>query len=420
MGKNTVHDLLNNADIQDPLDFPGRADAPGLRDLDGALRCKICQELFEAPVVLACGHCFCSLCARNQISEKAVCPVCWKPASEGHLRVNPTMEEAVVAWKGARAYVLRLATDDRTRQNTLRGTPESSHPRPTKKRKTSPDSEIELIESVSGPSSPRRSHVGITKPKSKSKARFTSIERSGEPFSSPNSPDDGCVECPACARQVNASLINEHLDSGCKMPPTKITDAKEKDEWSKLFAGKAPKKGKDRLKADVNDDDTDSPIPKVSYTVLKDKQIRDLLAEHDLLTTGDRPLLIARHQRWVSVYNANLDHMSTQRKRQAELRAEMRRWEEGRRATSNSGTAREVALSINVSEYRRENKAEFAVLVERAKPKKPSLPSNLPQPQGQVKKDHTSINEADDEQSVADITATQENGMVVIDVDSEA
>ena len=43
----------------------------------------------------------------------------------------------------------------------------------------------------------------------------------------------------------------------------------------------------------------DTPIPKASYTVLKDKQIRDLLATHDLSIFGDRSQLIARHERSV-------------------------------------------------------------------------------------------------------------------------
>ncbi len=47
------------------------------------------------------------------------------------------------------------------------------------------------------------------------------------------------------------------------------------------------------------DAELDAPLPKASYAVLKDKQIRDLLAAHDLSTAGDRSQLIARHERCV-------------------------------------------------------------------------------------------------------------------------
>src|ERR1700710_1592114 len=56
MPKNNVQALLST-DIPDPSDFP----RPDLRQLDASLRCTICGELYDAPITLACGHCFCSL-----------------------------------------------------------------------------------------------------------------------------------------------------------------------------------------------------------------------------------------------------------------------------------------------------------------------------------------------------------------------
>ena len=110
--------------------------------------------------------------------------------------------------------------------------------------------------------------------------------------------------------------------------------------------------------------ETWTSLPKASYTVLKDKQIRDLLAAQDLSTAGDRSQLISRHERsarficlcyqqnftmfsrWVALYNANLDRSPTLRRRLAELRLEMRRWEEDRRAS------RKDPLKIDLTEYR--------------------------------------------------------------------
>ena len=47
-----------SSDVPDPTDFS--SSAPGLRSLDASLRCTICGDLFDAPVTLPCGHCFCS------------------------------------------------------------------------------------------------------------------------------------------------------------------------------------------------------------------------------------------------------------------------------------------------------------------------------------------------------------------------
>lgn len=56
MAKKTVFELAE--DIADPSDFTGQH---GLIQLDNALRCSICQELYDGPVSITCGHCFCSL-----------------------------------------------------------------------------------------------------------------------------------------------------------------------------------------------------------------------------------------------------------------------------------------------------------------------------------------------------------------------
>jgi len=56
MPTNNVQALLST-NIPDPSDFP----MPDLQQLDASLRCTICGELYDAPITLACGHCFCSL-----------------------------------------------------------------------------------------------------------------------------------------------------------------------------------------------------------------------------------------------------------------------------------------------------------------------------------------------------------------------
>jgi len=42
--------------------------------------------------------------------------------------------------------------------------------------------------------------------------------------------------------------------------------------------------------------EADTRLPRASYSVLKDKQIRDLLTASELSTAGDRSQLIARHE----------------------------------------------------------------------------------------------------------------------------
>ena len=44
-------------------------------------------------------------------------------------------------------------------------------------------------------------------------------------------------------------------------------------------------------------DDTMERLPKVSYDVLKDKALRELLSSQQLPVSGDRNMRIARHRR---------------------------------------------------------------------------------------------------------------------------
>lgn len=44
-------------DVTDPSDFL----ADSFRKLDGSVRCTICKDFYDGPVLLHCGHTFCSL-----------------------------------------------------------------------------------------------------------------------------------------------------------------------------------------------------------------------------------------------------------------------------------------------------------------------------------------------------------------------
>ncbi|KAA1471369.1 hypothetical protein DENSPDRAFT_819534 [Dentipellis sp. KUC8613] len=377
MVKNALQDLLN-ADIPDPTDFPPRSVAPGLRELDSALRCKICSELYDAPVVLACGHCFCSLCTRTEILTKAECPTCRKETSEAQLRVNPYMEEVVSAWKDARDFVLRLSKEEETRltRPSLPTKSKSSGSRSVKKRKRSPEdddnSDIQLLDSapVAGPSTPRRRGGGNSKlfPKAASSkdedeeddsGSDTEMQlRSSSVTEPPTEPEQ--VTCPVCAKPTPIDEINQHLDSGCKTPqPIRKSAPSSRSEqqqaWSKLFNGPAGggRKGKDKVDG--------HPLPKASYAVLKDKALRELLGEYKLPVAGDRNTLIARHTRWVSIYNANIDRSPAHRKGIAELKLDLKRWEEERRSATKKSAVKDPA------EHQRIHRSEFSQLVAQAR-----------------------------------------------------
>ncbi|KAK0185881.1 hypothetical protein F5146DRAFT_936616 [Armillaria mellea] len=312
--KQTIEQLA--ATVSDSTDFPDIATAPGLRTLDSALRCPICCELFSGPVTLRCGHCFCSLCIRGSLAQKQECPSCRKgEENEGHLRVNPVVEEAVEAWSKARPFILELLHQG-GRPSANSNPSESGLSK--KRKRGSPDSDIEI---VAGPSGQK---TGIASGTVFSATRELTLAEA-PPAETP---------CPVCGKTVKHEIINQHLDSGCK---TFDLNKSSKTAWSKLMTPRVnpekskqnQAKGKERSLS-VEDE----ALPKVSYDTLKDKQIKQLLQDQNLPTSGDRALWITRHQRWVMLWNSNLDKAPKNRKSPSQLKSELSRWLENHQSKS--------------------------------------------------------------------------------------
>ncbi|KAJ3877139.1 hypothetical protein F5051DRAFT_504103 [Lentinula edodes] len=341
------------SDVQDPSDFPQQSEAPGLRLLDSALRCTICSELFDGPVTLKCGHCFCSLCIRQALAEKQECPACRESdVNEGHLRKNPAMEEAVAAWKECRPYILRILDE-----NSRRVQVESS--RPSKRRRlhdeSGPTSEIICVESTASQDSSTPTH---------SEQAESDTPNSDKKDTQSARPDD-LIDCPLCNKRVKFKDINRHLDEQCRDEPEPVRSS-SKSQWDSILGSKSKvQSSKKRQKERVLPEDMDDSLPTKSYDTLRDKAIRDLLHEHDLLTTGDRKTIVARHQRWVIIYNANLDKTHKMRKSLTSLRRDLRDWETQQKNKTKHDLPDPTAYQI-------QQKSEFDMLVEAARPKETS------------------------------------------------
>lgn len=329
MPTNNVQALLST-NIPDPSDFP----MPDLRQLDASLRCTICGELYDAPISLACGHCFCSLCIREHIVKESECPSCRKSTSEGQFRTNPVLEEAVSAWKTARSTILRLSREeqDRTRRSQEEQTPRRSKTPLTngkkRKRRISPVSSDSDVVMVPGPSSSNQ-FASSPVPSKTRRSRRQDMEPSSDPQEEDMVQGGQMVNCPICNVSIVMGDINTHIDSGCKKKSFNASGAGTSDakgQWTKLFLNK----GKSRDNG-IDVDNATERIPKASYDVLKDKQVKDLLHAHGLPIVGDRKTWIARHQRWVMIFNANLDKSGSYRKNTKELRNELKNWEDSRK-----------------------------------------------------------------------------------------
>lgn len=357
------------ADVPDPTDFLPAAEAPGLRSIDGAFRCTICGELFDGPVTLPCGHCFCSGCIRPAMSHKQECPICRKVANEGHLRPNPIVEEIINGWKDARPYILSLVKQEARRK--VADQPEV-HASPAKKRKRSQERSSSELGSVPGlphtPIKPRSFKKMSHSPSKPNPVKYPSDGGAGPsriPTSDGDEEDlpstlglnpksDDLVKCPLCEKRVRYKNLNGHMDRSCKDP----APVSSSSQWSKIMAPKGNARGKQKKKSSETDEDF--PLPKASYATLKDKQLKEMLQEHDLPITGDRPQWEQRHQRWVMMYNANLDRSLANRKTKNELRRDVKKWEE-------EMSRKKKPVVEDLVKYQQTHKPEFDRLLKLAK-----------------------------------------------------
>ncbi|KAJ7043099.1 hypothetical protein C8F04DRAFT_29930 [Mycena alexandri] len=362
-------------DISDPTDFP--KDAPSLQTLDAAVRCGICANYFDGPVSLFCGHCFCSLCIRDVISRqgsKAVCPTCRNNMNESQLRPNPGIEDVVAAWKLARPYVLSLAKP-KPKEAEAESAPDTPDQHLTKKRKRSPSC-------VAGPSRTSSSDA---------KSDVDIIPSSDAPTGDVPKPD-ATVECPICAGSMRYKELDRHIENNCAPSPPTAPPKSQKAMWSTIMQPKS--KGKEKAPA------VDEYLPKVSYDTLKDRQLKDKLAEQGLAVTGDRALWTERLQRWTMLWNANLDKSALHRQSRGELHKELKRWEEERKN-------RKKKTTVDDDHVKTQN-AEFKKLVAAARPQKSKgsgsgvVPSSPPPPSSAVQPSEQDIIVIDDDLEMQD------------------
>ena len=95
------------SDSSDWLDTP----VASLGPLETSLRCQICKDFYDAPVITACSHTFCSACIRRSLSAvnaEKKCPLCWAPFEERQLRKNAIVEDLVRIFTTARPDILDL------------------------------------------------------------------------------------------------------------------------------------------------------------------------------------------------------------------------------------------------------------------------------------------------------------------------
>ncbi|KAG8223993.1 hypothetical protein J437_LFUL012096, partial [Ladona fulva] len=319
---------------------------PELKEIDSLLRCGICYEYMKNTLVTSCSHNYCSYCIRKFMQYKTQCPTCFKETAEPQLRNNRVVDQLIVLFLKVSEKIEDLAgqkdwyivdtskTGDDSENHLLNKSVEGEHrrdvsiyPRPQESPSTSTPRMKILV-------------PDMFTPKRKVKIRPV-IEENVQ-----------TVPCPVCNVDIPERNINLHLDA-CL--------AKSKEDPKSSHQTPMRK-----------------PLPKLVYPLLQEKDLRRKLKELGLNTLGDRKTLINRHQRFTVLYNSECDSLNPRSVSEILDQVAQEERLEKKQTSGNTLITAKAWLTVDKKsdpnsieeaqkQYLRDNKASFAVLIEKAK-----------------------------------------------------
>ncbi|KAJ5948625.1 Postreplication repair E3 ubiquitin-protein ligase rad18 [Penicillium verhagenii] len=283
-------------DSTDWLDTPLKLLAP----LESALRCQVCKDFYDTPMITSCSHTFCSLCIRRCLSSDGRCPACREGDQVLKLRRNWAVQELLNTFNTARPAVLELARNfNSMKDQESNRIPEPQH----KKRKANHMEQPEVVSLVEA--SPR----GY-----------------GHDQGAPNQGEGeeeeyitaGMTTCPVCARSMTIQAVNGHIDR-C-LAETEAAQAPPSTRHQTTFG-----------------------LPTLNYDVMNQSQLRKKFKELGIPAEGAKDLMKRRHTEWVNLWNANCDSQNP--KSRMQLLRELRVWED----TQGGGSMRPAFDRNNVT-----------------------------------------------------------------------
>ncbi|KAL8723526.1 MAG: hypothetical protein Q9225_000161 [Loekoesia sp. 1 TL-2023] len=364
-----MNHTAGSLDIADPSDWLTSA-VPKLAPVESALRCQVCKDFFDTPMITSCSHTFCSLCIRRCLTNDGKCPACRASDQELRLRRNWAVQEIVDTFKVARPSLTSLAA---------RQADQSKARRPRAKRKVD-DTDFEDDDSE------RKMVVGRRKTRSQSQQQMQSpvsansqtpkygvqLERDVTDIGKLSEipirvihaeayADDGLAACPICAQRMKEEAVFLHLDTHNEASEAERSEpARHRRSSSIEIVGRPQPK-------------TKSPerLPQINYSLMKDNALRKKLSDLGIPNTGPRALLIRRHAEWVNIVNANAD--SSRPKSKREMLRELDIWDRstgrsiatGGTDSSNPGSI--MSRDFDGAAWSVNHKVDFQDLISKAK-----------------------------------------------------
>jgi E3 ubiquitin-protein ligase RAD18 len=390
----SLHAASASASVSDSTDWLSTPLAP-LAPLESALRCQVCKDFFNTPMMTSCSHTFCSLCIRRYLSQEGRCPACRTADQELKLRRNWVVEELVSGFVEERDGLLNFAR--KCAEADTENQEEGEGPRPKKRRKVeAPQSQQNVAgsERRSTRSQSRKDAVQ-TSQESAATQTIADSDDAGSEYEEQDDkhvmvqatdqkyaqagPNDGLVACPGCGKRMKEEVVFTHLDhctsgGGNEVPDTApVTNGLHRPPPNQQPRASTAYTPLDMLSSDKPRE----RLPTLAYSMLNDTALRKKLQALGISSQGPKLLLQKRHTEWVNLWNANCDSRNPMTKR--DLLGELDVWErtqgrqilQGMSASAGGGQGTGVmAKDFDGESWMKGNKSDFEELVRRARQKR--------------------------------------------------
>ncbi|MCJ1378472.1 E3 ubiquitin-protein ligase rad18 [Xylographa soralifera] len=315
-------------EVTDSSDWLNTSVAP-LRSVEAALRCQVCKDFYNTPMLTTCCHTFCSLCIRRCLTGDGKCPTCRSSDQEIRLRRNWAVQELVDAFTAARPSILKLGQDILTARTHGKGERQ-------KRKRADNDVEGQDREDVLQRTTRSKSHKS---PKAQSGVKGAGEEESNtdDPLEATFDPEDGLSACPICSRRMKIEDVFPHLDTH---------QEGHSNNQSKKIAPSFGSVCKIRSPSKTSPPPIER-LPSLSYSIMNENALRKKIGTLGIPNWGSKQLLIRRHTEWVNLWNANCDSSKSRTKR--ELLHDLDVWERTQGGSapvaSNSSSSTNTVMS---------------------------------------------------------------------------
>ncbi|KAF2750187.1 DNA repair protein rad18 [Sporormia fimetaria CBS 119925] len=322
---------------------------PHFSALEAALRCEVCKEFYQNPVITPCSHTFCSLCVRRCISADGKCPACKKGCQADRLVGNFAVREVVGRFVEGRERALEVARgvgreEGRKRKRSVEG------------------GDDEGVYGEEKAVKRTRSQAGRTRAVEKP---IEVLDSEDDEVEEVEELPEGTTRCPICQMVMKPEEVWPHLDKSCKgaqESDRRTTRSRTNPTIQSPFTLNSP-----RRPSHTTPTPPPQRLPGLNYALLRDTALKKKLQDLGLPSHGRRDQLIKRHTEWLHLWNSNCDASDESRKTKRELLRDLDTWERTQGPGARDSDASVMRKDYDAQAHVETHKGQFADLIAAAR-----------------------------------------------------